>query len=862
MAEEQKTEQVALQQLADRLRVSIEFLQKIKQRYNLSKEEDIVKKYNDVQAVKNELGDNATDDDLLTFYDAVSESNKKAAEQAATQSAKPAQATQPAQPVAQEQQPQAATGSAAVATPQQPTTQAPAASAQAQPTQPVTQPAVAQPTTQPVVQSAAQPATGQTAQATKGGNVAELFGVTKAKQSQSYGAKAARYTNWGGEHKGVDYDVRGLSQEERAIKPQMGGVVLETINPEEGAATGYGRGLVVKLDNGEVYRLGHNESIDVQPGQRFEAGQKLGTFGEADAKKSGMSDFQHIHAERFASEDDYKKRVYQDPNQYKTEPIEQAAATTPENPTSQAEQGDVLSGEKIDTGEAKKEFGADVVEQNTGKAAEAANTQAERVAGVDEKMVDQVIRQLPENQREAAREAVPMIAQALKDEGILNSKTLGYAVATASHESGMVPKEEILAKRGLNARNDYIANLQANYEGGADYKGRGYIQLTHKGNYEKYGQRIGEDLVNNPDLLLDPKVSAKVMAAYMKDTGVADAVNAGDYDAARVRVQGRGALNPQFIENTRAIGTMAQNISGATGEDVENIVKVPEPQKDLTSQIAEQQQQEMKPRNQRLGFLDAFVPSGEVSGRQMADQRMGGQRAEQFGGQPGFNAQNLTPEQQTMANEMKAQGASYFPAYLEGARQQLAGGVAGETQDQEQKSYVQKAVEKYQQMIPQGNVGNQSVQQPIASAAASIVKPAPRVASAISSVASRAASSRVAAPVAKAAQNVARAATTAARTVTPAAKAAVSSRTVTPSRSVAPAAKTSTRTVTPARTAVKAAAPAARQAVTRVTSAAPRATAAVKSVASRAATAAKSVASSAKSAGSRVLSKVKSWWGK
>ena len=55
------------------------------------------------------------------------------------------------------------------------------------------------------------------------------------------------------------------------------------------------------------------------------------------------------------------------------------------------------------------------------------------------------------------------------------------------------------------------------YDGGKDYHGRGYIQLTHKHNYEKYGDMLGLDLVNNPDLLLNPKVAAQVSVTSWKD---------------------------------------------------------------------------------------------------------------------------------------------------------------------------------------------------------------------------------------------------------------------------------------------------------------------------------------------------------
>ncbi|AZI14485.1 hypothetical protein EIA51_07595 [Avibacterium paragallinarum] len=49
------------------------------------------------------------------------------------------------------------------------------------------------------------------------------------------------------------------------------------------------------------------------------------------------------------------------------------------------------------------------------------------------------------------------------------------------------------------------------------FRGRGLVQLTGRANYMRYGQMIGEDLVNNPDLVNDPVIAAKVADAYLKD---------------------------------------------------------------------------------------------------------------------------------------------------------------------------------------------------------------------------------------------------------------------------------------------------------------------------------------------------------
>lgn len=60
----------------------------------------------------------------------------------------------------------------------------------------------------------------------------------------------------------------------------------------------------------------------------------------------------------------------------------------------------------------------------------------------------------------------------------------------------------------------------AGYEGGPDFAGRGFPQLTHLSNYRNAGDALGIDLVSNPDLALDPKISANILAWFWATKGV------------------------------------------------------------------------------------------------------------------------------------------------------------------------------------------------------------------------------------------------------------------------------------------------------------------------------------------------------
>ena len=73
---------------------------------------------------------------------------------------------------------------------------------------------------------------------------------------------------------------------------------------------------------------------------------------------------------------------------------------------------------------------------------------------------------------------------------------------------------------------------------GIKYRGRGFVQLTGKSNYAKFGKLIGVDLVNNPDLASDPKIAARIATAYWKDRGLGEKARRGDLEAVTRGIQG------------------------------------------------------------------------------------------------------------------------------------------------------------------------------------------------------------------------------------------------------------------------------------------------------------------------------------
>lgn len=131
------------------------------------------------------------------------------------------------------------------------------------------------------------------------------------------------------------------------------------------------------------------------------------------------------------------------------------------------------------------------------------------------------------------------IVKAATDSGITNPYTIAAILAIISKESELKPKSENLnysakrigevfprlASRASSLANNPEALGNAAYGGkygnaaneGYKYRGRGYNQLTFKGNYDKFGKLIGVDISKNPDLANTPDVAAKIAIAFFKD---------------------------------------------------------------------------------------------------------------------------------------------------------------------------------------------------------------------------------------------------------------------------------------------------------------------------------------------------------
>ncbi len=167
-----------------------------------------------------------------------------------------------------------------------------------------------------------------------------------------------------------------------------------------------------------------------------------------------------------------------------------------------------------------------------------------------------VLSQVPADRRDAAREHFPYILAECKRQGITNKGQIAYILATSVHESNAGgAMEEFACGSAYEGRSD-LGNTQSG--DGRRFKGRGYVQITGRRNYQDWSNRLGIDLVNNPDACKDPRVAARVLVeGMMKGTftgrGLGDYINGSqtDFHNARRTVNGtdRAGLIAGYAQN-------------------------------------------------------------------------------------------------------------------------------------------------------------------------------------------------------------------------------------------------------------------------------------------------------------------------
>ncbi|MCX6633413.1 MAG: hypothetical protein NTW28_37940 [Candidatus Solibacter sp.] len=128
----------------------------------------------------------------------------------------------------------------------------------------------------------------------------------------------------------------------------------------------------------------------------------------------------------------------------------------------------------------------------------------------------------------------------------LNYKNPERLDAVFSAVKGTEDAKALIAKGPQAIANRVYSNRLGNGDeasgDGWRYRGSGYMQLTGRTNYQRIGNKVGLDLVNNPDQVREPAGAARVAFAYWDATGCSALADVGDLEGITQNINGPAML--------------------------------------------------------------------------------------------------------------------------------------------------------------------------------------------------------------------------------------------------------------------------------------------------------------------------------
>lgn len=160
---------------------------------------------------------------------------------------------------------------------------------------------------------------------------------------------------------------------------------------------------------------------------------------------------------------------------------------------------------------------------------------------------------------------LPHVLQGLRSEKLTDKPMVLMALATIRAETeGFVPIDEGISRFNTSPGGqpfdlyDFRRDLGNGKVGdGADYKGRGYIQLTGRANYRTIGAKLNPGapsaLEQNPTLANDPATAGRILALFLaaKERRIKEALLADDLRTARRLVNGGSHGLDNFVDAYR-----------------------------------------------------------------------------------------------------------------------------------------------------------------------------------------------------------------------------------------------------------------------------------------------------------------------
>jgi len=156
----------------------------------------------------------------------------------------------------------------------------------------------------------------------------------------------------------------------------------------------------------------------------------------------------------------------------------------------------------------------------------------------------QLRRVMPHLSAEKALLYLPPLNATMAADGVDTMLRTAAFIAQLAHESGEFRfMEEIWgptdAQRRYEPPSDLAKRLGNTETGdGKRFKGRGPIQITGRFNYRKYGELLGVDLVDNPDLAAQPDWAFATAGLFWKSNGLNELADKQDFVAITKRING------------------------------------------------------------------------------------------------------------------------------------------------------------------------------------------------------------------------------------------------------------------------------------------------------------------------------------
>jgi len=164
--------------------------------------------------------------------------------------------------------------------------------------------------------------------------------------------------------------------------------------------------------------------------------------------------------------------------------------------------------------------------------------------------VDIVAPLFPGTPRANIQFQLPSVLKALLDRQLADKSMVLMALGTIRAETASFePIEEMVSQFNTPPGGPdfslYDSRSDLGNQGppdGANFRGRGFVQLTGRANYTQFSKvlGLGTQLVDTPELAADPTLAAQLLAAFLKDKEqrIRSVLTANDLAAARKLVNG------------------------------------------------------------------------------------------------------------------------------------------------------------------------------------------------------------------------------------------------------------------------------------------------------------------------------------